>query len=460
MNQIAAFATSSVLILCVPAAAQLSGWQFVGGVGPPSRAQHGMAFDAARQRTVLFGGMSSTSPFPFGDTWEFDGTTWNQKSPPVSPSARARHSMVYDAVRGRVILFGGDSLPFGGGYRNETWEWDGTTWIQLSPLVFPLNRGTTSMAFDNGRSRVVLWGAGFTCDETWEWDGSTWIYRVPLTTRPPQGGAIEFDSARFVTVLVNRAGTWEWNGGDWSKRVLAMSAPPRDADALAFCPWTGSTLMFGGIEYGVGTWLGDTWAWNGAAWKSMGTFYSPTARCSHRLVTDTVRQRVIMFGGALSLPGTPFSGDTFEYVTPVQAAFAAFGSGCPGTAGVPFVTAWGTSLPWVASTFSVGIWNVPMGMSASPLLSIGASSTAWGPRSLPFDLSLIGMPGCRVLCSVDVVMQLTNLGGYARADIGLPTNLGLVGSKFFVQGIVLNDPLANALGATVSNAGQATIGVR
>ena len=55
-----------------------------------------------------------------GDTWEWDGTAWTQRSPASAPSPQQGHAMAYDAARGRVVLFGGhDSFR-----RGDTWEWD------------------------------------------------------------------------------------------------------------------------------------------------------------------------------------------------------------------------------------------------------------------------------------------------------------------------------------------------
>jgi hypothetical protein len=35
---------------------------------------------------------------------------WSQRTPAVSPPARDRHALAYDAARQRVILFGGSSF--------------------------------------------------------------------------------------------------------------------------------------------------------------------------------------------------------------------------------------------------------------------------------------------------------------------------------------------------------------
>jgi len=76
-----------------------------------------MVYDSARGRVVLFGGYGS--PPVFGDTWEWDGSNWVERTPATSPTDRYGHEMVYDHARGRVVLFGGvyvDTL-------NDMWEY-------------------------------------------------------------------------------------------------------------------------------------------------------------------------------------------------------------------------------------------------------------------------------------------------------------------------------------------------
>jgi hypothetical protein len=37
---------------------------------------HALAYDSRRERVILFGGSDGTQTF--GDTWEWDGTTWRK----------------------------------------------------------------------------------------------------------------------------------------------------------------------------------------------------------------------------------------------------------------------------------------------------------------------------------------------------------------------------------------------
>src|SRR6185436_20596703 len=66
--------------------------------------QHAMAYDSARRRVVVFGGRSAGES---GETYEFDGTTWHWLSPLVSPRSRTGAAMAYDAARSRIVMFGG-----------------------------------------------------------------------------------------------------------------------------------------------------------------------------------------------------------------------------------------------------------------------------------------------------------------------------------------------------------------
>ncbi|MER3513473.1 MAG: hypothetical protein C4310_02960, partial [Chloroflexota bacterium] len=61
------------------------------------------------------------------DTWEWNGTTWTQRTPDPTPPPRRRHALTYDMARGAVVLFGGEGAS---GLLNDTWEWDGLAWTQ------------------------------------------------------------------------------------------------------------------------------------------------------------------------------------------------------------------------------------------------------------------------------------------------------------------------------------------
>src|SRR5215208_1976767 len=104
-------------------------WTQKEDIGPSPRGGHTMAYEAARQRVVLFGGYGSTPPF--GDTWEWDGTEWTQIAD-TGPSERFVPAMAFDRSRECQVLFGGyfQETRF-----NDTWEWaDGTGWVKRQDM--------------------------------------------------------------------------------------------------------------------------------------------------------------------------------------------------------------------------------------------------------------------------------------------------------------------------------------
>ncbi len=79
-----------------------------------------LVYDAARQRTLLVGGLGPGGAL--GDAWEWDGRDWARWSFPASPAARSGHATAYDSLRNRVVLAGGLTAA---GQVAEIWELPG-----------------------------------------------------------------------------------------------------------------------------------------------------------------------------------------------------------------------------------------------------------------------------------------------------------------------------------------------
>lgn len=178
-------------------------------VSPSGRYHAAMAYDAARGKVVMFGGAyaSGGQSYDLDETWTWDGQTWEQLQPATSPPARRLAKMAYDAANDRIVLFGGYMLsdPLGA---DDTWVWDGTDWTEVTPAVSPPRRTSTAMAYDDRSRRVVLFGGGDNTmgylGDTWEWDtaAGTWTEIQPATSPSTRGyTSMAFDSARGRTVL-------------------------------------------------------------------------------------------------------------------------------------------------------------------------------------------------------------------------------------------------------------------
>ena len=222
-----------------------------------------MAYDAARQRIVLFGGGVSNTWL--NDTWEWDGTNWIQCRPITSPPARGFHAMAYDAARRRIVLFGGWVFPQ---LLNDTWEWDGQSWIPCTPKTSPAGRIDHTLVYDPTRQRTVLFaGNGWVAfNDTWEWDGIDWMACYPKSSPSPRANhASAYDVARQRVVLFGGLiqttclnDTWEWDGIDWTARNTAASPAPRQGHGMAYDVVKGVMVLFGGLD-STPTELGDTW---------------------------------------------------------------------------------------------------------------------------------------------------------------------------------------------------------
>jgi hypothetical protein len=274
-----------------------------------------MAYDSRREKLVVFDGSG------LGDTWEWDGTTWLRRTPATAPPARTGHAMVYDPARQRILLFGGMLLggARGGLATDDTWEWDGTTWLQRAPLSRPPSRAFHGMAYDAARQRVVLFG-GTTISpppplsDTWEWDGATWLQRAPATSPPARSSfAMTYDAARQRVILFGGGGmndTWEWDGMTWHQRTPATSPSRRIRMAMTYDVSRRRVVLFGGMNW-TGSALSDTWEWDGTNWQQRSTMTSPSARHDHAIAYDTARDRVVVFSGSDGFP-TVNTSDVWE----------------------------------------------------------------------------------------------------------------------------------------------------
>ncbi|MEK7866415.1 MAG: kelch repeat-containing protein [Planctomycetota bacterium] len=242
----------------------------VPGVHPEPRVVSAIAYDPVRRLIVIQGGANGSHDNGgwFDDTWVFDGTSWRQLTPPASPPRLAGHAMVYDPVRGEIVLFGGVGPT---NYEiAETWVFDGTTWTRRTPSVSPPSRYYHSMVFDCRRGVVVLFGGrqsgGTDLNDVWEWDGTSWTERTP--TSPPAGRAEMvgvYDEDRGVCVYFGGtqvgggypAETLEWDGTAWTVRTGIPSPPDRTHAQAAYDPIRRAMVLFGGSCRG--THLDDTW---------------------------------------------------------------------------------------------------------------------------------------------------------------------------------------------------------
>jgi hypothetical protein len=179
-------------------------WKWTGGVwdsvpdaGPGRRDHVAIANDAARRRTVLYGGFDGSIR---DDLWEFDGAHWSNVPFTAGPGPRAFPQLVYDTVNGVALLFGGfdDSGP-----KNDLWAWNGTTWRRVDDETV----GTRLRRFD-----VESFAGGLRV----RWEVSGEISDAALERSPSDAGPW-IEVARFAGIASAR--------GEWIDREVRVAEP-------------------------------------------------------------------------------------------------------------------------------------------------------------------------------------------------------------------------------------------
>ncbi|MBI4871087.1 MAG: hypothetical protein HY814_05930, partial [Candidatus Riflebacteria bacterium] len=143
----------------------------------------------------------------------------------------------------------------------------------------------------------------------------TWLQRSP-STRPSarSGSALAYDTARNRVVLFGGyAGsyvqdTWEYDGVAWTQASPSSRPSARGYHAMAYDSARGRVVLFGGYDSSY-TYQQDTWEYDGANWAQVSPGSRPGARTGGALAYDSARGRVVLFGGY----GGSYRQDTWEY---------------------------------------------------------------------------------------------------------------------------------------------------
>ena len=246
------------------------------GPQPSPRFDGTIAYDPSGRRLFLFAGQDTA---PRNDLWVYSlaQRRWEEVAVPgEKPPARFGHSLIFDPIRQRLVVFGGQA----GGFFSDVWAFDIArgAWQQLSrDDSGPSRRYGHSAIYDAARDRMVI-SHGFTdagrFDDTWAFDFATNVWRnlTPSGTRP-------------------------------LRRCLHHAV---------YDPANNRMLLYGGCASGFGPCpLGDLWSFDLSAnrWTELTGQIQPPARQHYGMAFDTVRGRLILFGGS----GSELLNDTWLY---------------------------------------------------------------------------------------------------------------------------------------------------
>ena len=325
-------------------------WTAVSATGGPSvRHDFGMVWDATRAKALLFGGMqtdiANATGVPKQDTWEFDpaASAWTERTAPGSkPSQRYAHAMAFDGSRGKAVVFGGWDISTGG-FLSDLWEWDPTSgaWTERlsdSSAAGPAGRLYASMISIDASARIEIvagavvsnpygpYGTGGSyigplpigyygitgSREVWELDpaAATYVDRTApldlpsvrsnhaMAYNPSTGKVYVFGGYQSNMTTTALDDLWAWDGTTWAQVATAGGPMARGDAGLAYDPVRKSLILFGGTSYYGSQVFSDTWEWTSAGgWSQLATTGSPDGLYGHGMVTDTIRGKILLFGG-------------------------------------------------------------------------------------------------------------------------------------------------------------------
>jgi Galactose oxidase, central domain len=416
---------------------------------PSARSGAAMDYVPLNNGLVMFGG---SAPGLNNQTWVYDGTDWTQLTPANAPSGRFGAQLVYDQARGVAVLHGGlasaISIP---PPSSETWEWDGTTWTLAAPTASAGPRYRYAACYDSIRGRIVMHGGatsqllGSLTNQTWEYTGTTWTQvttvgnpgprdRAAMCFAPALGRAVLFGGSNG-SAFTNQ--TWLYDGvaATWTQVTITGPVPPsRSGATLVYDPLRNVCVLHGGQDASGS--LGDTWTFDGTGWLQQPT--TTQAVRDHVAAFLPGRNHVVKFGGFVAAPNT-LSAETWEIGS------GRYGRGCAGSSGVPLLDA--STAPQAGQNWTLTVGNL------NPTFNL--AFLVFGLTVLPgVDLGLLNMPGCTGYTSPDLLISVNGAGGIASWTWSpVPA---VSGATFAAQALCF-DPSANAFGFTISNAVYGTI---
>jgi hypothetical protein len=234
-------------------------WAVLASRGPRSRDEVAYGYDPRDGSVIMFGGRGqdagpASARIPFRESWKLGDSVWTLVDT-TGPSGRASPQGAFDASRGAFVVFGGrHEAGAADRFPSETWEWDGRAWKRFD-VQGPSGRHGHVMAYDPKAKRVIMHGGG------------------------NASGAL--------------TDTWAWDGGRWQ---LVSQEGPRTLYGAATSGLDSGIVLFGGHMIGSSTNI--TWYWSGRVWTQIATS-GPAARTFNAMTTDVRRRRIYMLGGSL-----------------------------------------------------------------------------------------------------------------------------------------------------------------
>lgn len=273
----------------------------------------------------MYGGISFSRLLVVDPFFEWDGSNWIGH--PTPGPGRNLCDLVSTPWSGKVLLRNIVRLDANGAnaysYLPETWEYDGATWIQMTPASWPGHRYGPAMSADTSRQQVVFFGGGFDAPVTpvlgessrspspdpldKEW--ATWTFANGQWRREPTNPPFNLeivgaapDPRRARSVLLARKPlaspgsydfeTWVHEDGGFHNLQLPSHPAYRAHPAFAYHPDLDRWVMYGGMLGAYAT--GETWVFDGTSWVQDLRPAPPTSPDGGSVMTYDRHRRVLV----------------------------------------------------------------------------------------------------------------------------------------------------------------------
>jgi hypothetical protein len=299
----------------------------VTGPSPPAHSRHTAIYDPIRDRMIVFGGDGTS------DVWALslaEPMAWTRlDATGATPMPRTGHTAIYDSAHDRMIVFGGyAAFAPGSNYEtNDVWALslsDPPAWtpVTSNDPTQPAARQRHAAVYDPVRDRMIIFGGEQQFltffDDTWALplSGPSWWMQLPATGAPHwrYGHSAVYDALRDRMVVYGGTTDQGFGGSFAEAWALPLSVPPAwqllDVSPAAGARWGHSAVLDPRADRmlvysGVGTYyMTDCWSLSlkdPQGWARLTPSSPPTQPSEQYLSSadyDPIQRRMIVFGGS------------------------------------------------------------------------------------------------------------------------------------------------------------------
>ena len=317
-------------------------------------------------------------------------------------------------------------------------RWNGST-VTFTPIagVFAIN---AMLELPNGE--LLLAGSlSGSLHSLFRWNGgalqpfATALSNLALAVGLAPNGDVVAGGAFTSPMRIARwdGAAWQPYGPGLTDSVTSLVVLP-DGDVVA-CERRNTSA---GTTSQVRHWDGTGWIARGQTTGEANVAWSPTGELA-------------LYGDFMQIGGAANAG--FARLRPTcAAAVVDRGGGCVGAGGPLVLTV--PDRAWLGASLRTRVVGLPAGAFAIGVFGIA-------PQAVPLvQLHPLGVPGCQLLTTGDILLQFPVVGGAATPAFAVPSAAVLIGAPFEHQVLGVEvDAQGHAVAVTSSNAVHCTIGV-